>query len=235
MTSARHLDVRGEAVHVDRRRRRRRGLLRWCRGLGGPSSGVEARSCPRAPAGVAVAPSAAAEMVPFPPSRLLELCGGRLHGCGRGRHGRGCGLRCRGGCLWSRRRSLRGGGRLGGCGGRLRGVASNLCRRLGGVGFGVRPDWRAYRGLEPAAPGARKISSRDRGWLVETKRHQQAEHRPGRRLLRTQVVPHRTAVPLVTDEAPLRIPHAHASMRRARSRTALNALQPRPSKNGFVG
>ncbi len=58
---------------------------------------------------------------------------------------------------------------------------------------------------------------------------------PGRRLLRTQVVPHRTAVPLVTDEAPLRIPHApcldaarpftHSAQRAAAS----------PIEKGFVG
>jgi hypothetical protein len=70
------------------------------------------------------------------------------------------------------------------------------------------------------------------GWLKPSDTSK-ASTAPGRRLLRTQVVPHRTAFPLVTDEAPLRIPHAHASMRRACSRTALNALQPRPSKRDF--
>jgi hypothetical protein len=72
------------------------------------------------------------------------------------------------------------------------------------------------------------------GWLKPSDTSK-ASTAPGRRLIRTQVVPHGTAFPLVTDEAPLRIPHAHMPRCGAPvSRTALKCAAASPIEKGVV-
>jgi hypothetical protein len=235
------LDVRGEAVRV---------------GLGGdadvkgsfvgvedsadPPPGVEvpvvADRLPACVVGVAVAPSAAAEIGAVPTVPVVGSCvavaftavavGGTVVAVDFGAVAVACGVavaRC------------------------------DVAVGLGAVAVGCTAllptfaDGLVGSGLVSAQIGARTEASnpllpvpeRSRaaiavGWLKPSATSKPSTA-PGRRLLRTQVVPHRTAVPLVTDEAPLRIPHARMPRCGAPvSRTALNALQPRPSKKGVV-